>query len=135
MHPATIHILFPVGYDLTNLSNTSFTLLPTTNTLTITLPSLLKNNNYTFTIDNVVNPNAGSSGVFAVKVYQSSLLIEQNMTAGAVGIGGPEVVLVHPSVYLDPNSRPTAGEIAYYNFVFTIGVSVGYRVSIRIWVP
>jgi hypothetical protein len=43
--------------------------------------------------------------------------------------------LVNPSIYLDSNSLPTAGEIAYYNFIFTINVSVSYTVSVWLLIP
>jgi len=52
-----------------------------------------------------------------------------------VGLAGTETSLVNPSIYLDSNSLPTAGQIAYYNFIFTMNVSVPYAVSVWLLIP
>lgn len=52
-----------------------------------------------------------------------------------MGISPPYSSLVNPIVYLDPDSIPFAGEIAYYNFVFSLLELPLYSTRIEIVMP
>lgn len=107
-----------------------------TSTLSLQLPTLLKDISYTLVMPQITNPvHVGSSGLFSVYTFKGSLLVEQNLTARMVGLADVEVPIVNPNIYLDSTSQPTAGEIAYYNFIFTMNVSVPYAVSIWLIMP
>jgi hypothetical protein len=83
-----VYLQFPKVYNLTTVpaTNSSFTLV-NNYTVYYTLPQILQNISYTFVVPSITNPSIiGSSGLFAVYTYKNGLLIEQNLTAGMVGL-------------------------------------------------
>lgn len=91
-------------------------------TVTITLPSLLVNSkSCTLVIYSVGNPPlSGGTGNFAISTWIGSNLIDANKVFGVVGISESPGNLASATVSVVSGGSTYAGDIANYQFMFTL---------------